>query len=479
MIAERLNFVLEWIDEIAGEPVRTMAKFAVEVEGATVWPARGDTAGGLDIYVDDLLSHLTEFWQPLLLRQNYPLPLSVGRPSQLRPEAEKTWGALPEEQVELQEDKVAAFEAAHNLALAFGGQFDLPPLWLFRQGQHWIVETDNLLIEAEFSAGVAMLSDVGDQMAERLEDTGDERWSRLVGAWRDRDRADPELLLMWSAGLPREAAHRLLGSEILKPAFSVREVANDDDELRIAARMTGVLPSAEIERLLRRASQIEARDTPGLDRLSAQVTAILNSDLRERQPFEQGVVLARFAREQLKLKNQERVDPLRMFFYKNDIYVKFEELGLANLDAIAIWGRHHGPGVLLNISSSRLALARRRDVAGQGAARVTIAHELCHLLVDRERALGAVDILNGRMPLAVEQRARAFAAAFMLPAEAAAETWWAINPELSKDGVSSVLKRLTQRFGVTKSIAAWQLEHGLHDEIPNLSFLLDQVVAWR
>jgi hypothetical protein len=168
-----------------------------------------------------------------------------------------------------------------------------------------------------------------------------------------------------------------------------------------------------------------------------------------------------------------------MFFYKNYIFIKFEDMDLANLDAIAIWGPSHGPGVLVNKSSRRLALGRQEKVAGSGAARVTLAHELCHLLVDREHALGAVEILNGRMPLMVEQRARAFAAAFMLPSEAAAQMWRDVSPERTQDGIRSLLKRLTQRFGVTTSIAAWQLEHGAGDEDPILRFLLGQIAPQR
>jgi IrrE N-terminal-like domain len=479
MIAEHLNFALLWIDEVAGESVKTLAKFSIEAEGEAIWPARGASAIGLEIYVDDLLSHLAEFWQPLMLRQNYPLPLTLDRPSQLRPEAEKAWGALPQEQVELQEDKVTAFEQAHNLALSFGGQFDLPRLWLFRQGRHYLVETDDLLIRAGLPDVVAALSRIGDAIAERLENTDERRWSRLVRSWRQRDDADPEMLLMWSTGLPIESARELSSSGLLRPVSSVRDAANDDDELCIAARMTGALPIAEIERLLCRASQIPARSSPELGELSKKAVALLDSELRGQLPFEQGVALARFTRNTLGLNPYDRADLLPKFFYKNNIYVAFKDLDLANLDAIAIWGRSHGPGILLNTSSRRLALVPRQDMARQGSARVTIAHEMCHLLVDRGHALGAVDILNGRMPLAVEQRARAFAAAFMLPAEAAAEVWNRVAPDLSKQGVLSVLKRLTQRFGVTTSIAAWQLEHGLHGQIPNLGFLLDQIAPQR
>jgi hypothetical protein len=38
---------------------------------------------------------------------------------------------------------------------------------------------------------------------------------------------------------------------------------------------------------------------------------------------------------------------------------------------------------------------------------------------------------------------------------------------------------LTQRFRVTTSIAAWQLEHGLTDEDPTLNFLLEQIAPQR
>jgi hypothetical protein len=479
MIAESLNFVLDWIDEVEGEPVGTMAWFAVAADDLAMWPVWGDATSRLEVYVDDLLSYLTEFWQPLILRQHYPLPVALDRPSRLRPEIEQGWGALPEEHINTQEEAVAAFEEAHNLATSFGGQFNLPDLWLFRQGERLLVETADRLIRVEINVAIADLSALGDTIAERLASADYPKWARLVRRWHERDGGDPDQMLAWASGLSRLGARRLVQAGLLQPVSSVADAANDDDELRIAARMTGALPVAEIERLLTRASLIPARSAPALERLSRDAMDILNGEAADQKPFEQGVRIARMVRDHLRIGTLKRVDPLPMLFYANDIYVRFEELGLANLDAIAIWGRRHGPGVLVNKSSRRLRLTSGREVAGQGAARVTIAHELCHLLVDREQALGAVDILNGRMPLLVEQRARAFAAELMLPSEAAAQMWRESNFDPGKDGVLSVLKRLTQRFGVTTSIAAWQLEHGLHDEIPNLGFLLDQIVPNR
>lgn len=88
-------------------------------------------------------------------------------------------------------------------------------------------------------------------------------------------------------------------------------------------------------------------------------------------------------------------------------------------------------------------------------------------------------MLNGRMPLFIEQRARAFAAAFMLPSDAAAQVWLEAGAEQTQEGIIRVLRRLTRRFGVTTSVAAWQLEHGLRGQAPNVIFLLDQISPQR
>lgn len=61
---------------------RTTQRLALFVDGAPIWPVRGlDTS--LEIQIDDLLSHLTEFWKPLMQRQTYPLDLNPVRPSTL------------------------------------------------------------------------------------------------------------------------------------------------------------------------------------------------------------------------------------------------------------------------------------------------------------------------------------------------------------------------------------------------------------
>jgi Zn-dependent peptidase ImmA (M78 family) len=479
VIAEKVEFLLKWTDACDGQDVHTVARLAVFADDIAVWPVWGDTTVELEIFCDDLLSHLTEFWQPLTLRQTYPLSLVVERPSQLRGGAEKLWGELPEAEVERQEDLVSAFEDAHDLARCFAGQFNLPPLWLLREGNYMLMETSDRVVRVKFPRFMDVLSHVGSEIANRLEQADGQQWAQLVNRWHCRDQGDPDMLLAWSTGLPRESATTLRKSGVLRSGSSVHEVANDNDELRIAARMTGDLPVHEIERILRAASRVPSRATSNLDELACGVRQVLTPEGRELLPFEQGVAAARRVREYLKIAPDKRLDLLPMLYTRYDIYVLFESLKLATLDALAIWGSEHGPGIIVNRDSRRLALTSRGEAASHGAARVTVAHELCHLLLDRDQALGAVDILNGRMPLRIEQRARAFAAALLVPSDASAQIWATSGARVTRDGVTDVLRRLTRRFGVTTSVAAWQLEHGLQGQYPDVIFLLDQIVPQR
>jgi Zn-dependent peptidase ImmA (M78 family) len=75
--------------------------------------------------------------------------------------------------------------------------------------------------------------------------------------------------------------------------------------------------------------------------------------------------------------------------------------------AISVFGPTQRPRVFCN----------RRTYWGQSleVERFTLAHELCHLLLDRERG-DALAVASGPWaPVTIEQRANAFAAAFLMP----------------------------------------------------------------
>jgi len=88
-----------------------------------------------------------------------------------------------------------------------------------------------------------------------------------------------------------------------------------------------------------------------------------------------------------------------------DIVVR--QLETADIRGVALAGQGFGPTILINTSH-----AFNETEAGQ---RFTIAHEMCHILADRERAKG-IGHTSGTWALpSIEKRANAFAAYLLMP----------------------------------------------------------------
>ena len=476
MSALALDFNLTLPSRKKPEKRWTTAALNVLIEGEVVWPAIGEFTVKLEIQIDDLLAHLTEFWKPLLLRQTYPIPVKPEWPSLLRAEATKRWADLPPEVGEREDDLVINFEEAHDLSRCFAGLFGLPPLWLVRSGQRMVCETAERVWQLPFEGARDGLARVGDQIAAQLTASKDPRWSDLITAWRTRDQGDPIALLAWSAGLGRDLARRFLEGGMLEAPTSVTEAANDDDELRIAARVAGALPDEQIQSVITLARSFRKAAALRLDDLSGVVCAHLEESFAKHPPFMQGEAMAGFLREQLGFAAVQYID---VFAIAADlaIDVRGSRVEPPTLDGLAVWGPRHGPGALINEASSRVI--GRGELRRNSSARVTLAHELCHLIIDRGHALSAVDVLNNRMPPDVERRAKAFAGEFLLPGRVAADIWFGDGSPSGRQDLSDFLQRLRRRYGVTLSVAAWKLEHGLYRHDVDLRAMLDLVAPWR
>jgi Zn-dependent peptidase ImmA (M78 family) len=474
--AERLTFKLNWLPSNDQAKRLTTADFTVLVDGDAIWPTHFEADVRLEIQVDDLLAHLTEFWKPLMLRQTYPIRVAPERPSLLRAEAEKRWATEPTPVMEREDERVTAFEEAHDLSRGFAGLFGLPPLWLLRAGEYFISETATFLCRLRFATVRDALANVGDEIADRLEGSREERWTDLIYAWRRRDIGAPTVLLAWSTGLDREVAEAFVEQGALCAPTNVADAANDNDELRIAARMASALPPEQISQIIELVRKFPKCDAPNLNDLSRRVRAYIDGAFRDHRPHEQGEAAANFVRERLGFASVQFID----------VVATIESLGVtiypqpvqpSTLDALAVWGQRHGPAVLLNEASKRVS--RSVDFRRSWVARVTLAHELSHLLLDGGHTLTAVDVLNSRMPLEVERRAKAFAGELLLPSRIAADIWQQAGGPKSQDDLRDCLRQLCKRYGVTQSVAAWKLEHGLHHRDIDLRAQLNAIVPQR
>jgi len=83
-----LTFHLGDVEDDSGL-LPTTCNLSVSIGGMRIWPVRGDEECALEIEIDDLLSHLSEAWKPLILRQTYPGNFILGGcnlPRQFTPE---------------------------------------------------------------------------------------------------------------------------------------------------------------------------------------------------------------------------------------------------------------------------------------------------------------------------------------------------------------------------------------------------------
>jgi Zn-dependent peptidase ImmA (M78 family) len=474
MTTESLKFVLSWLPSSTGAPRATTATLSVQIGRRAIWPVDGAGEVGLEIQVDDLLSHLTEVWKPLILRQTYPATIQPDRPSLLRAEAERRWASTSEETAEREDALVTAFEEVHDFSRCFAGLFDLPPLWLFRQGERMLVETRSALRSVGFDDARSALRAVGEEIASHLKAADAERWSGLISAWQKRNQGDPTLLLAWATSLDRDIAQSFATEGVLATPHSVAEAANDNDELRIAARMASALPEEQIRGIIALVGSFAKREAPLLDELGVRVRAYIAESFAKRRPFEQGEAAADFVRAHLKLNMHDLVDVVSAVETLGaTLYM--QSIEPESLLALAAWGPRHGPAVFLN----ELAINSPVEVGTNWLARGTLAHELCHLLLDHEHTLTAVEVLHSRMPPDIERRAKAFAGQFLLPSASATEIWKKANGPRSQKLLTELILELCHQFGVTKSVAAWKLDHGLSRNGIDLGVLLDAVAPNR
>ena len=94
-----------------------------------------------------------------------------------------------------------------------------------------------------------------------------------------------------------------------------------------------------------------------------------------------------------------------------------------------------------------------REFTDPNRTRITLAHELCHLLIDREGALPVIDVLGGHFDNFIEQRANAFAAELLLP-RSQIERIWASKV---KSSLTDIVNEATHEFQVSKSVAHAQI----------------------
>lgn len=143
-------------------------------------------------------------------------------------------------------------------------------------------------------------------------------------------------------------------------------------------------------------------------------------------------------------------------FIAHVLDVKVEEAGIqdASIRGVSFAGPQHRAGILINTLHGANAYTSGR--------RFTLAHELCHLLFDREIGQRIAVASGPWAPRDIERRANAFAAMLLMPRDCVKKALASLTVPLeSKEGVAQIAMRLGAGFGAT----LWHLS--------NLGFLDD------
>ena len=161
--------------------------------------------------------------------------------------------------------------------------------------------------------------------------------------------------------------------------------------------------------------------------------------------YKQGYLLAAFLRKRLGLSNEKA---------RVDIEAIMADLGLeiveenfsSSILALAVWQKAN-PRIFLNMTAIG---------TNENLRRSSMAHEFCHVLVDRRGARPFGDLLDTEVQGdGIERRARAFAAEFLLPRASAIA--------FLKDLGSCDISALAQHFGVSPHLAANQVYNAPRD----------------
>jgi Zn-dependent peptidase ImmA (M78 family) len=126
-----------------------------------------------------------------------------------------------------------------------------------------------------------------------------------------------------------------------------------------------------------------------------------------------------------------------------------------SIRGLAIAGPQHRPGIVVNLCDSR-----NQHSYGQ---RFTLAHELCHILFDREVGQRLAIASGPWAPRDIEQRANAFAAMLLMPLPLVSKAIAGLTEPLkSRQGVAEVAQRLQTSFDST----LWHLHNlGYIDDV--------------
>ncbi len=251
-----------------------------------------------------------------------------------------------------------------------------------------------------------------------------DRWPAI------RDGLDEECCLTKFLDLPEDWAQRgpLIESTVSPVAMAFRCVApvfSETELLDLRKYLMEIEPNSSAMESLR------------------EIAGKLSSPFGSRRDYDQGYDLAIRLRS---LIGNER-DFLDVEALLEEIGVPVEEYAFSDpeIDGAAVCDDRHGPIIVVNPNSKKASSPWGR--------RMVLAHELCHLLVDRQVAASLAVISGPWAPVRLERRANAFAIELLLPKKGIQSRL----PDLIHFPSDAEVEQLMTEFGVGRTATTYHV----------------------
>lgn len=413
----------------------TYGKLRLFIKDDLIWCGTSPE-GGIEWTWIELAEFLANAWPWLLAEEGFPLDIRGGNLTEVEAELRRLWDSRPALLRESEQEQVYEFEEAHNLAHGLNG-LTLPSVWLVKEGRNMWLCSKQLAVSVPFSSVMVTIESFSQAIVDRAMSSHDSRASQLHDSWKQRSELPPASTIEIATGLDADLLLEVAQQGDVVDFWQFNKHDVDRNELVAAARMSAALPADDIACIVNTVRAAGGSISEKLELTAQRILDVLGGGT----PYDQGYFAAAWLREDLGLTDLMRAEPEEILTL---LEVGVDELSLKTslVDAVACWGPNHGPIVFIN-SEGKFA----NSIVGR---RTTLAHEICHLLLDRSGALPLVEVLGGKAPARVEERARAFAAELLAPREY-------VGHEFSMtDTPDRTLRHLRQQFGVGAELIAWQ-----------------------
>lgn len=362
-----------------------------------------------------LVSFFVSNWTWLFSEQGFPLPIHypyAELPSDyndLRKLAFRK-DVLSEEDYQ-QESELKSFFSRHDMSEAVPG-IDLPSVFILRSGNTCIVSSGKIQVIVSIDELYALLSNVVSEVISWIDLENNQQGKVLIDKWNNR--------AVTAKTIVKSNLNLLLNMSVEDAA----NISNNDDgyweldwdgplfqesDIFAAARMSSGYVKLEQQKQI---LDIIKRCEPISSVLLDSATQFISWIHRGEQLHEQGYAIAAKLRQHLNMGNDQPINPEELL--SNWGIPMFEiDMPDSSIEAIACWGKNHGPLIVLNNGEGK----KGSHINGR---KFTLAHEICHLLVDRNSTLDVCEILGGGTLALFEKRANAFAAELLFPSELAA-----------------------------------------------------------